>query len=542
MTESTLVEAHLPCDVCGSSDAVASYDDGHTFCFSCESVVINKDGTAAPKKSSSGVDLIPLSYLEFTTLKKRGLTEATCKRYRYGTTKRGGETVQVAPYFDPSGNLIGEKIRTADKKFTVAGTVSNTLFGIQLGRGKGKLCVVTEGEIDALSVSQAMNNRWPVFSLPNGAASARKVIAANLEVLESYDRVVLCFDSDEPGQKAVEDVVGLFSPGKVAVANLGGYKDANEMVIDGREDTLRSAIWEAKEYRPDGVVNLADLKERIEAPLTMGTQYPWAGLNDLLFGFRPQELITWTAGTGVGKTAIVSELVYHLIKSGVKVGIVYLEEGVERAGKRIVGMELGKPLHLPSTECTKPEFDQAFGATLGTGNLVAYDHFGSLDEETLTNRIRYMVKGMGCQVVVLDHISMVVSGANLDTDERRMLDHIMTGLRSMTQETGASFHVVSHLRRPQGSGSHEEGMAVSLSHLRGTQAIAQLSDAVIAAERDQQADDANERNTTTLRVLKNRYSGMTGVATRLVFNPDTGRLTETDKAPKGAEEMLHVDY
>ena len=83
---------------------------------------------------------------------------------------------------------------------------------------------------------------------------------------------------------------------------------------------------------------------------------------------------------------------------------------------------------------------------------------------------------------------------------------------------------------------------MSLSHLRGTQAIAQLSDAVIAAERDQQAANAEERNTTTIRVLKNRYAGMTGVATRLIFDPETGRLTETTRAPKGAEEMINADY
>jgi twinkle protein len=123
---------------------------------------------------------------------------------------------------------------------------------------------------------------------------------------------------------------------------------------------------------------------------------------------------------------------------------------------------------------------------------------------------------------------MVVSGADLESDERRMLDHIMTGLRSLTQETGATMHVVSHLRRPPGTGSHEEGRQVSLSHLRGTQAIGQLSDAVIAAERDGQAEDEVERNTVTLRVLKNRYAGLTGEAGRLYYDATTGRLKDMD--------------
>jgi twinkle protein len=139
--------------------------------------------------------------------------------------------------------------------------------------------------------------------------------------------------------------------------------------------------------------------------------------------------------------------------------------------------------------------------------------------------MRFMVKSLGCDTVVLDHISMVVSGASLDADERRMLDHAMTTMRSMTQETRATFHVVSHLRRGQGR-AHEEGGQVSLSHLRGTQAIAQLSDAVIALERNQQADDPDERNTTVLRVLKNRYAGLTGPAATLRYNHETGRLID----------------
>ena len=261
----------------------------------------------------------------------------------------------------------------------------------------------------------------------------------------------------------------------------------------------------------------------------------------MLFGFRPSELITWCAGTGVGKTAVVSEIVHHLITHGITTGIIFLEEGLDRAGKRIVGIEMDKPLHLPDQEYTAEEFDNAWNKTLGSGRLFAYDHFGSLEEETLLSRVRYMVKALGCKVVVLDHISMVVSGMDLEADERRTLDHIMTKLRSLCQETGACIHVVCHLKRPPGNSSHEEGRKVSLSHLRGTQAIAQLSDAVIACERDQQHEDLEKRNITTIRVLKNRYSGLTGPACQLKYDRLTGRLSELDGV-KDEEFPNHDDY
>ena len=89
------------------------------------------------------------------------------------------------------------------------------LFGQHLWKNAGKRIVIVEGEIDALSVFEAMPN-WPVVSLPNGAQSAKKAIKNSLEFLESYERVVLLFDMDEPGQKAVEEVAEMFSPGKCA--------------------------------------------------------------------------------------------------------------------------------------------------------------------------------------------------------------------------------------------------------------------------------------------------------------------------------------
>ncbi len=508
-------ETHQPCPKCNSSDAFSVNTDGWGTCFSCHARV-------GPDGDVEDADVELETGLSFKELSKRGLTAETCRKYGYGCTT--GK--QVAPYYDSTGRIVAQKVRTKNKDFYVNGDLSKAmLFGQQLARPNGKMIAITEGEIDAMSICQALGGTWPALSVPNGAEGAFKAIQNQLEFLEGYDTVVLAFDNDGPGQKATNACVELFSPGKVKIMEFGAAKDANEMLLKDGPSAVRNAVWEAREWRPDGVVNLKDLKDRVKQPLSMGTMYPWDGLNQKLFGFRPQELVTWTAGTGIGKTAVVSELVHHLIKKGHKVGIIYLEEGVDRAGKRIVGIELNKPIHLPGASVSDADFDAAFDATLGTGNLVAYDHFGSLDEEVLMNRMRYMVKGLGCEIVILDHVSMVVSGANLDADERRMLDHVMTNMRQLTQETKASFHVVSHLKRSNNK-SHEEGGQVSLAHLRGTQAIAQLSDAVVGLERNQQAEDEEERNTTVFRVLKNRYAGLTGPACELRYNHETGRLID----------------
>ncbi len=509
-------ETRLPCDDCGSSDARAVYHSGVSICFSCGKRHA-PDGTGADFVANDGR---PFMHGEARELRKRGIHLDTCQRYGY--TVDG--TFQVAPYYDANGRLVAQKTRTRDKQFSVIGDGKKMgLWGMQLARRGGKMIIITEGEIDAMSVSQVMGNTWPVVSLPAGAGSLG-ALKQELDFLESYEKVLLCFDNDEPGHTATEAVLSLLSPGKGYTVDLGDYKDANEALV-GDPKFLRQSIWEAKEYRPDGIVVLSEMRSRVAEPLVMGTAYPWETLNSITFGHRPQELITWTAGTGTGKTAVVSELVYHMVvNQGLRVGLIYLEEGVIRSGRRLMGLHLNKPIHLPGNEPTEEEFNDAWDATLGTGRVMAWEHFGSVDVDLLANRVRWMRNGFDVDVVVLDHISMVVSGADADADERRLLDRSMTLLRQLTQETGLTIHNVSHLNRSGGK-PHEEGGHVSLANLRGTQAIGQLSDFVVALERDQQAETEAERNTTTLRVLKNRYAGITGVAERLVYSQETGRLT-----------------
>ena len=152
----------------------------------------------------------------------------------------------------------------------------------------------------------------------------------------------------------------------------------------------------------------------------------------------------------------------------------------------------------------------------------SFDTGATVDQ--VVARVRFMAKALDCKVVVLDHISILVSGGQ-HGDERKALDEIMTKLRTLTQDTGIVLFAVSHLKRPEGKG-HEEGAVTSVSQLRGSASIAQLSDFVIGLERNGQADDETERNTTSIRVLKNRFSGITGPAGSVLYNADTGRLLE----------------
>lgn len=464
-------------------------------------------------------DFVPVR-IETYGAAKRGIREDTGLKYNYGIGTYMGQRVHVANYYDEQGKLVGQKLRFQNKDFKVLGTVTGLLFGSSLFRSDGKRICITEGEIDALSMSQVQGNKWPVVSIPSGAQGAKKAIAANLNWLEQYEKVVLMFDNDEPGKKAASECAELFSPNKACIASLP-MKDANEMLTAGKAADLINAMWNAKAFRPDGIVSgsavwdLIIKNDDVEAK-----DYPWQALTNKTHGLRTRELVTVTAGSGIGKSLVCREIAYHLIQMGERVGYIALEESVKRTALGLLSIALNKPLHINGFK--EDEIKEPFEQLIGEDKAFFYDHFGSLDSDNLLNRIRFLHKSCGCRWVVLDHLSIVVSGMD-DGDERRLIDRTMTALRSLVEETGMGMILVSHLKRPEGKG-HENGAQTSLAQLRGSAAIAQLSDMVIGLERDQQ--DEESKNITTIRVLKNRFSGETGVAGALRYEPDTGRLRE----------------
>jgi twinkle protein len=520
---------HIPCEKCGSSDANSLYSDGHQFCFACQTHV-KGDGTVTEVETTkANLGLISGVYQD---LIKRKLREDTCRKFGYQVGDYQGKPVQIAPYFDKDGQLVAQKIRFPNKDFKVLGDISKAqLFGAQLW-GKGKKIVITEGEIDALTVSQVQGNKWPTCSVPNGAAGAVKAIKKNLEYLNHFEEIIFMFDMDEVGQKAAKDCSELFEAGRAKIASLP-YKDANECLQNGKEDSIVSAIWNAKTVRPDGVISGEELWDNINSKdIIESVPYPWVSLNEVTRGARKGELVTLTAGSGIGKSAIVREITHHLLKEGETVGLLMLEENPKRTALGLMGIELNKPLHINNEDVSEDDLRKAFTNTVGSGRLYLYSHFGSSDIDNLIARIRYLAKGCGCNWIVLDHLSIVVSGLG-DGDERRLIDNAMTYLRTLVEETGVGMFLVSHLRRPEGDRGHEQGAKTSLSQLRGSHSIAQLSDMVIGLERDQQGKNPN---VTTLRVLKNRFSGETGIAGYLLYDRETGRLIETDEPTPFKEE------
>lgn len=464
---------------------------------------------------------------------RRGLSAETCRKFGYGYVETQQGWRPAATYYrqgKPAAQKVLLRREGKKKQYTFLGeTQGLDLFGQQLWAG-GRSITLTEGEVDCLSAFEANGRSYPVASLRNGASAAVKDLEPHLEWLESFDKVIIMFDMDEPGRAAAQQVAALLSPGKAFIAELP-ENDVNEVLTKRGPKAVQDSYWNARPWRPDGIVSGEAIWDHVEKPLPRGLKLPHSGLQQMLRGIRSSELWLFGAGSGAGKSSFCRELAVHYAKEhGLRVGYVALEETVQRAAVGVLSVLAQERLHLEE-EIDAAELKDEWGSWLDE-HFVFYDHFGSVEGTQLLSKIRYMAVVEKAQVIILDHISIAISGLEV-TDERKALDVLMTKLRSLVQETGVTMLVVSHLKRAAGK-SFEQGAEINMSDFRGSAGLEQMSDVIIGQERNLQAEEEDERDYTRLRVLKNRPVGETGVAGWLKFDRETGRLLESD-GPGGTE-------
>lgn len=471
---------------------------------------------------------------EFVPLHDRGISLETAKKYGVKALSRNGEIVKhYYPYYN-ANEISGYKVREAGKIFSWKGSAQDSgLFGQQAFQEGGKYITLTEGECDAMATYELMGSRWPSISVKNGAAGAVRDVQKNIEFLEKFDTVVICFDNDKPGKEAARKVAKLLTPGKARIMHLPEeYKDPNDMLRKGQHQNFTTHWWAAKVYTPSGVLNLSDnINNLLSRENKVYVPYPWQGLNEKLYGIRQGELVTITGGTGLGKSSITRELEHWFLnQTEDNVGVIALEEDWKRTADGILSIEANQRLYIDQIreDYGEEEYSQLVNKVFGGANkdrLWIHAHFGANDFEDIISKIKYMIIGCDCKWIIVDHLHMLVLSATFG-DERTTIDNIMGRLRTLTEETGVGLILVSHLRRVEGNKGHEQGVTVGLSHLRGSASIGQISDCVIALERNQQAEDPIESQTTHLRILKSRYTGDVGMAAHLLYDRDTGRLKE----------------
>ena len=514
---------HESCPECGSSDGLAIYDDNEN-CFVCpyhknyqgENTISDKHEV----KHAISRNLTPVAQQDQVAMKERGINSNVVNKYKV-TVNTDPESLvgHVYPYFDEDGSHVANKVRRkGEKAFYWEGAVqSGVLFGQSLFPSGGRAITIVEGECDALAGFQLTGSKYPCVSVKS-ASEAKRNCAENFEYLNSFEKIVVCMDNDEPGQKAANQIAQLFAPGKVHILKLQLCKDPNDYLVKGLEKEYVNEWFRSPAYMPDGLrlgSDLGLLDEIINYKEPECIPYPWAGLNQKLYGIRLSELTLFTADTGIGKTTFMKEIEYALLQNeelkerGYGVGFLHLEEPKRETLLGMLSIHHNKPYHLPDTPKSEDDIRSAYKEVLDNKRVVVYDHFGSNEIDTILAKIRHMV-ALGCRYIVLDHLSIIVSDQS--GDERKQLDEISTKLKSLTMNLQIAVVAVIHINR-QGQ-------------VRGSAGPEQVSNNVIRLTRDKKEIDEWRRNITQIDVEKCRLSGRTGPACWIFYNNETGRLEE----------------
>ncbi len=525
------------CPQCGSKDNLARWEDGHARCFTpgCgyREAAEGADSGGTRDRSTdagrvgggSGLRIMDPS-LAAIDVPSRKLTTQSCELWSYLTQKEGGKTVAFkAVYKDDNGKPVAAKVRKPGKEFYIEGEPQRMgLYGQHLWRNGGKMVVVTEGEIDAISVSQIQHHKWPVVSLPNGAQSAKKSLAKAMDWLLRFEHVVLMFDNDEAGSSAALECAAIFPPGRCKIAKLP-LKDASDMLMAGRGKEVIDAIWGAKDYKPAGILSIDDVREEALRMPEEGLPWAWQGLTAATYGRRLGEVVVLGAGTGIGKTDMLTQqIAFDILELRRKVAVLSVEQEPSETVKRLAGKVAGRQFHIPDANWKQEELVASIDKLQAGGNLYLFDHWGLSDWQTVAANIRYLAHGEGVQIVYLDHLTAFATGQ--EEDERIVLEKLVAEAAKLAKELKIVLIMVSHLATPAGV-PHEEGGHVSIRHFRGSRAIGYWSHFCIGLERNTMDEDPDERRVTRVSVLKARPCGWrVGTTVRLRYAPDNGLLSE----------------
>lgn len=444
---------------------------------------------------------------------------------------------QVYPYYDELGSVAVQKLRFPDKSFVALkaegapGLGKCQLFGRHVYGDKfDRQVIITEGELDALSVAQVMDFKCAVVSVNSGAQGAAACLKANYLWLDRFEDIVLWLDDDEPGREAAEECAKLFKVGKVRIAKAPGFKDASDVLQANQPGDIKSAIYAAAKWRPQGIVNAADNSSDVCAPTEddhmFAYHWPWPELDGFLGLILPGQVVYHVAGTGVGKTTGVIHIIHTILEQGGKVAY-FSFEGTRRETK-IGLLTVKKGIRLDIEPLPDEDMIRIHDEVFGHKRLELFDpETAEWSMEAIEGYLRYCAKALDCQVFIIDPLSFVVAGMSQSDDERRALDTVSRNVAAMAKELGIHVQISHHLSRPQGT-AHEEGAPTSIGQVRGSGGIANFASIVIGHERNQQAG-GEDYLLTQLRSLKNRPRSRTGPMLTLEYSLETGQLQPTNR-------------
>ena len=519
------------CDNCGSSDARHVYED-HEYCYSCMKYFKKGNDLEYGSKpfvhhTTSVGDVTGYRSYPITS---RGISQQVVDYFniRMGVNEDGSPLSHYYPY-TKDGEIVAYKERVLPKEFKVIGDFKDVeLFGQAQAQGNRTL-VIVEGELDACAVAEAMlqshSRIYPVVSVPS--ASNLNSVLKNRDWINRFQNVVLMLDQDEPGKKATDKIAKMVSAGKVKVATLR-EKDPCDTLKKHGAKSITQAIYDAKPWNPAGIVAGEEIWDQFMARQAVeSVPYPPCldGLNTKLKGLRQGEITLFTSGTGSGKSTVIKEIILDLLsKTEDKIGLISLEESVGDTAEKFISMALKRPVMDPPP-LSEDEMRVGFDTVFGDERLILLDHQGSVGDDSLIDKIDYMAL-MGCKYLILDHITIAVSEGSEGLSGNEAVDKVMSDLLKIVKKHNIWLGLVSHLRKSYGGTSFEEGKLASIDDIKGSGSIKQISFDIIAFARNLVAEDEGSRNTIKFRVLKSRFTGLTGDAGAATYDIRTTRLKQ----------------
>lgn len=521
---------------CGSSDARAVYEAGDSFCFSCQTFFPRTAEDDHLLEETPKVETITKSKkpredildLPIRGIKARGISKEVCEFYQVRVSfNTDGE---VDTHYYPYGDAF--KVRKLPKEFAWVGK-STDLFGKSLFNDGGKRIIITEGEIDALSMAQANWDKYqriyPVVALSSSVMT--KSLLENREWLRTFGEVILCFDADDAGKRATNEAIKIIGIDKAKIAKYPkDCKDSNDVLKNFGTARLLQCVFDAQPWSPAGIISKEDIWKQItERNALVSIPYPpcLQGINSKIKGMRLGEIALFISGTGSGKSTVVREIELHLLETTAdKIGVISLEESPGETGIKLSGMAISRnPAHdeIPDEEL-KVGFDKVFGSD----RVVVLDHQGAIKDASIVDQLEYMCL-IGCKYLFIDHITILVSEGADGLTGNEAIDKIMNDLLRLVKRHNVYICLISHLRKVQTGGkSFEEGRIPSLDDIRGSGSIKQVSFDVIAFARDMNNAEEQVRNTICMAVLKSRTMALTGPVGGAIYNNITGRLSAFD--------------
>jgi twinkle protein len=533
---SKIILAKQPCigATCDSSDGLQVYEKGDSFCWSCRTFFTKEETDSGMENTSK--KLIIKKKDPQTTIEEIE-EEYRCKGWRErGISTKVMEFFGVKSSYNRDGKRDGifypypggykaRKILPS-KDFYFVGEHGG-LFGMDKFQAGGKRLVITTGENDVLAVAEAMMDRYdriyPVITA--GSDANIKELLKEREWIRSFDEVILAFDNDESGQKALDDAIKIVGFDKVKIAKYA-EKDPNEVLMKNDEKKLMQCLFDAAPYVPGGILRRDELWDKLvefHNTKSMPFPAPMAGVNTKTKGKRYGEITLLISGTGSGKSTLLREDVLETLETTEDmVGILALEDGPGEMTRKLAAMSL--KVNAAEKELSLEEIKPGFDAVFGSDRVMVLDHQGAVTDQSVMDKLEYMILS-GCKHLYIDHITILVSEGVDGLTGNEAQDKIMNGLLRLVKKYPVWICLVSHLRKVQsGKQSFEEGKLPSMDDIRGSGSVKQVSFDIIAFARDMNSPHEHIRNMIKMAVLKCRFTGLTGPVAGARYNYETGRL------------------